>query len=212
MPLNRRVTVQQAGINALRVWLEAQPELRNIPIREKWPTPGQPLPAGGSITILKAGRPEDFRNERLMSSTPVPDSALTDTVWSVKARRQNLQIDLWATDDVTRDHLEAVWDELSHKGQKYTLGDPLGDIVSDGLLFALREEDGHSGFASFTFDSAEENDTPDAVNQRDYRSTVQGYVDVSLRITARTSRIARAKLNQILDGGGFPELVVTEAD
>ncbi len=92
MPLNRRVSLQQAGMNALGTWLEAQEELEGVAVRHQWPTPGQPFPADGNITLLMSGEPQElWTGEMLVSSTPV-GSTETDTVWNVKARRQNVQV------------------------------------------------------------------------------------------------------------------------
>ncbi len=83
--------------------------------------------------------------------------------------------------------------------------------MADGLNLALDVADGHTGFVSFTFDAATQADTPDARVQHEYRATISGYLDVRLQVRARTPRMVRTILQQILNGGTFPDLIVTEA-
>lgn len=211
MALTKRVSVQQAGMNALATWLAAQSELAGVKIFDRWPEADQKLPARG-ISLLMAGAPEDtYVHNELVEVTAAAGNEV-DTKWWAKVRRQNIQLDVWARDDMGRDDILAIWDELSHKGPLYTLGSVGGDPISDGITLALDEaEYGHEGFASFTFDPPILEDNASLRQRREFRATIPGILDVSLHVTARTPKIARAILQQTINGGTFPDLIVTEA-
>lgn len=216
MPLVRLTTVQQASLNALERWLLEQDEIvdRDIFVRAQWPEPDQPLPTGQSITLLLAGQPDDlFTQEQLVAVKPVQGSDVTiDTVWRMKVRRQPIQVDLWSNFATERDELEAIWDILSHRGIGYTIPGTFGDPVRDGLLLKLDPDaDGHEGYADFTFDPPQRADTANARQQREFRSTINGTLEVVLCVTARTAKIARIIVEQTVNGQPFPDTVITEA-
>jgi hypothetical protein len=202
-----RVTLEQAAVNALRKHLEG--ELRpvfgtKLVIDDRWPSPDQQLPEK-AITILRAGAPVDERiDQEVVKAEPIAGGNKTLFTWRWAARRQALQIDVWAHDDTVRDWLKAELERAEHVGVGKTLGIANADPIRDGVLLKLDlAGDGWEGFADFTFDPPGDNDPPGA-RDREYRATQRGSVDVILTFKAESPRLLFVNIAMALSELGLP--------
>lgn len=192
----QRVTVQQAATNALRKFFESQAELSGVLCDDRWPEPDTELP-DRMITILHAGERQDERIPEELVRVDDLTGVQARCYWRVKACRQPLQLDVWARYSTHRDDILANLDDVLHKGTLITLGS--GDPVRDGPLLQLDEaNDGHFGYADFTFDGFRMLDGADQHRQNEYRATCNGHVDVELVVSAETAKIARILLEMSL--------------
>jgi hypothetical protein len=198
------VSVEQAGINALKTYLASQ--IPGVTINEVWPNPDADLPER-VITIVKIGAREETKiDPKVVASAPVmipgsPDPLVLveDPVnrsftWCVKLVRQSIQLDVWSCYQAVRDDLHAQLDEALNLGPAITLGSlmPLSDPFRDGLLLALG--DGRPGFADVRFDGPEIDDTPESVQKNEFRATRFGTIDVPLTITRTQPRMAQVSM------------------
>ena len=195
------VTIQQAALNALQTWLTS--ELPDVTVRSEWPI--EPQLPDQCISILPAGPPIDEQiTMRHVSMTPVDPQTGTYT-YQIKARRQPVQLDIFARYEAVRCDIEAQLDVALHKGEYYTLSPnrPYGSKFRDGPLLALGDD--WTGYVDFTFDPPEPNDTADAAARSEWRSTMRGEAGMVLTITAESPRIALAGIRMLLGEGPLAE-------
>jgi hypothetical protein len=217
-----RVNVQDAAQRALQVYLQNEFDAfftgsdRCI-VSEEFPPPDQGLPKR-AVSVIPAGARQDMHfTERDVSRVDYPDaSPMSLYTWRVAACRQPIQLDVWATAAASRGELCALLDDFLHKGPRYTLGTPNGEVVRDGVLLKLDPaQGGFDGFADFTFDGPALTDTSRSAREREYRATIAGFIDVDLTTQAPSPRIANIKLRMALSATGAgdpvaaPDLTLT---
>ncbi len=194
------VSIEQAAQTALARWI-AQ-ELRDVPVRDRWPEANVRLPAK-TVTVLRAGsRRDEALDPVVLKSAPVAGaSGRVLFTWRMRACTQPLQLDVWAHSDVARDDLLARLEPVLNASKARSM--PAlklsgADPVEHGLALLLA--DGWEGFASYWFDEPSLTDTPDAVQRSEYRATYRGSAAMQLTLDAESPRLARVALQQRLDG------------
>jgi hypothetical protein len=194
------VSIEQAAQNALARWI-AQ-ELRDVPVRDRWPEANVRLPAK-TVTVLRAGsRRDEVLDSVAIKSAPVAGaSGRALFTWRMRACTQPLQLDVWAHSDVARDDLLARLEPVLNASKARSM--PAlklsgADPVEHGLALLLA--DGWEGFASYWFDEPSLTDTPDAVQRSEYRATYRGSAAMQLTLDVESPRLARVALRQRLDG------------
>jgi hypothetical protein len=194
------VSIEQAGVNALRTYLAAQ--LPDVIVSDEWPNPDEALPEK-AITILKIGAREETRAEpRVVKSEPLmvgdppaEDPVLRVYTWRVKLIKQTIQLDIWSQYEVVRDDISARLDEALSQGPAVTI-DPTNinlDDFRDGILLALG--DGHPGFADYMFDGDDCVDEAGAAQRSEFRATRLGYISAPLTIQKTQPKIAHVGLS-----------------
>jgi hypothetical protein len=200
------MSVQQAAMKALRVYLAAQfaqlydpdVESERVQVLENWPEAGVKLPKRG-VTILMSGKREDTHlDAELVRQTDKPDGINAEYTFAVKACSQPFQLDIWSRYDAVRDQLENDLDDILHKGEQITLGVANGELVRDGVLLALDPRDGHEGFLDFTFEGPRKIHDGNAAQVNEFRSMIGGFVNCELHVKATTAKLARVKLQMAL--------------
>lgn len=207
--LTGRCSVEMAACRALRRYLQAEFDAdpawvgKPVVVDERWPEPDSDLPER-AVTIITAGEREDSwlsSIDNAVRVTPVSGSSTdVDVTWRVAACEQPIQLDVWATSSVERDSLLADLDRYLHKGEKYTLGIPTGRPVRDGVLLALSADDGHQGFADFTFEGHRSLDQGEGLREREYRAIIRGTAAVDLCVVTREKRMLRVLLELAMNG------------
>jgi len=208
-----RVSVQQAAQTALQVYLQAQfdayfggapvdpddpPNPERCVVSDRWPEPDSGLPKR-AVSIIEAGQREDtWVQEQDIAVVMQPDNVTGLYTFRVAACRQPLQLDVWADYNAQRDELVALLDDFLHKGERFTLNQPNGNPVRDGVLLALDPTSGYSGFCDFTFDGPRKLDTNASPRVREYRSSSAGFCDVDLTVQALTPKLARVLMTMAL--------------
>ena len=194
------VSIEQAAINALATYLQAQLGT-DVVVSGVWPNPDEPIPEK-ALTILKIGaRRETKVDPSLVSSAELspPDPTAMLYTWRVKAIEQDIQLDVWSRYEDVRDDLQARLDQALNQGLAATLSpDILHDDFRDGLLLTLG--DGHPGYADFIFDGPEITDLPDAAQRNEFRSTQTGTLSAMLTITKQQPRMANITLRMTANG------------
>jgi hypothetical protein len=192
-----RLTVERSASRALAIYLQGELNLAYgsplCVVSERWPAPDSPLPAR-AVTILLTGERNDDSTveaaDHIASMTPdTSDARFGLWTFMVKSCRQQLQLDVWSTDDVMRDELLFFVTDALQKGSDHTLGLGLrgGDPVRDGPILALDPTFGFAGVADFTFQGPSVQDSPDAARQCEYRAMISGSFDVSLTTQSRVA-------------------------
>jgi len=195
-------SIQQAALTALQRWFQLR--IRGVEVNDRWPEPDQPLDPKPSISIVLAGkRIDDKIGQDTWKMVPIAGSpSMALYYWNGRACRQPLQIDVWARRQSDRDKLVQRDEEELNRGTRFTLNDPHGDPIRDGVLLKLDPAEGHEGFADFTFEGSDLTDTSghDA-RERDYRGMIAGHVDVNLSLKAESPRMLTVRLRAALGEG-----------
>ena len=209
----QRVSIQQAAANALAEWLREQ--LPDVTVEARWPEPNVPLPPKAITVLLAGSRIDEPLDPQVLHMEPI-DAARARYRWRVAACTQPLQLDAWTTSDVERDDLLSRLDECLRAGPSRTLDwDWNGDPVANGL--ELKLGDGwQDTIAAIDFEAPHVHDTPNTVQQREYRATFRGEARVHLYVEAESPRMAVIRLRQRLSEAGAPasslDVVTVTAD
>lgn len=199
--MTQLVSVQQAAANALAEWLRAS--LPGVVVESRWPEPNQGL-RPKTITVLLAGsRIDEPLDPQVLHMTPI--SASTGLYrWRVSACRQPMQLDVWTTSDVARDDLLARLDTCLRAGPSRTLPwDWNGDPTANELVLPLG--DGwQDTVAAIEFDAPRIIDTPESVQQREYRASLRGEARMHLYVEAESPRMALMRLRHRVSEPGAP--------
>jgi hypothetical protein len=168
-------------------------------VHARWPEATTKL-APKTVSVLLAGPRED----QFLDPIPI---ARVDTgqnralfTWRVRACKQPLQIDVWATSHAARDDLVAQLEQALNVSETKSLGVSNADPVRQGVVLRLPEPWG--GLSDFLFDSATANDSSDAAQRSEYRATARGSAWMDLTVQAESARLARATLRARITNGG----------
>jgi len=220
-----RVSLEQSAQTVLQVYLQAQfdayfaanpdPQAdvgEKCVVYDRWPEPDSTLPRRG-VSIIPAGARQDLwlQGEDIRHSD-LPDGITGLYTFRVKSCRQPLQLDVWSRYSTQRDELCALLDDFLNAGERFTLGVANGNPTRDGVLLAMDPSiGGFRGFADFTFDGPNKQDTSTQARVREYRATWSGFVDVDLTVQAATPKLARVLIKMALssDSLAAPDLVFT---
>jgi hypothetical protein len=203
-----RMSVQQAAVTAFVAYLTVQLVAvfgeGKVLVEDRFPEAGPPMfdkTLRRRVTVICAGEREDlFVQANVVRAKPISSSEKVRMGWRMKACRQPLQLDLWATTSVELQELMAEVDVALHQGPGVTLGLTNADPVRDGVLLALNPDTGHEGFTDVFFEG------PSIVNdgaeqqQRECRAMYRGALDVDLVVEAISPTMARIKLRETIDG------------
>lgn len=186
-----RRSIQQAAVSSLSTWLASQ--FPDCAVYDRWPEANVSLTK--AITIIRAGaRVDDYIDPvvlRQINSETNPTQSLY--TWRLAYCSQPVQLDVWTTSDVVRDDIMARLDDALHSGFT-ALGDFSQDPVSNDVFLNFREEDGWFGAVNFRFDSPDLIETPDNVQQTEYRATYKGFAFFELSVDAPSPRLAQINL------------------
>lgn len=191
-----KITVEQAAINALGVWLQ-QALGDSVAVSTQWPEPTKKLPAK-AVTILRAGAPEEEPLDPIIVSRIDTGAYTSIFTWRLRALRQPLQLDVWARHHAVRDELLASLDVALNKGIGATLRIQNADPFRHGVVLPLAH--GWTGTADCFFDRPEVSDTPDAAARSEYRATLRGWAEVDLTLSAPSARIAVIQFKTLTNG------------
>jgi len=197
--------LQKVACNVLGRWLQSQ--MPDTDISNEWPDPEQTLPPR-KVTILETGEPQDEQIQITADTDfTVIDAATGLYRWSVLARYQDLQLDVWSNYEPERNQLRYELDQALHKGELFTLGS--GDPVRDGVLLRMTlDDDGFEGFIDYTFSGSRPIDDPGAIRRNEYRAMMTGKAGFILQVQAESARMARIKLALAINGGTRETLTV----
>lgn len=206
----RRKTLEQTMCDLLATYLQSELDAALgagvVPVEPEWPAPDSPLPDGAgtrpkrSVTLVMVGERRDVRlQESLLSVEPGSVSGSFNCRYRVKACTQPIQLDIWAQTMPEADEIASVLEDSLHRGPKYTLGDPLGELVRDGPLLKFADDDPrYYGFVDFTFDGPSRDSS--LVREREGRIMMSGSADGILTVDAESPKLALVKLQMALDG------------
>jgi hypothetical protein len=204
--LGQRVSTGQAGCNSLAAWLASQLDPA-IKVIAKWGYKRlNPHPV---VTIVPVGkrRREDVHAPFDTVTTNLTSATAALPTQQVKFRvggyMQNIQLDVWASEYDTRDEVIDMLDDALTAGTAQTLAQYFaaqallgnfltGDVIRDGVLLQLREEDGYEGFVDILLDEPDTHDDPDAVARGEFRATYFGEMRgdyIRTRITPRITKL-----------------------
>lgn len=184
------ITIQQASANALKGYLEQKLTGSGVEVMSRWPEPDKELPPK-TVTILLAGPRRDMDVTPHMLSKSNVGGTQVDSVWTVKACIQPMQLDVWARSDIARDDLLARLDVALHAGESSLAGLFNPDPVGPGVLLAV--QDGWQEFgttADFFFEEPDLDDYADAIGTQRYRATFRCTAYFNLALKVRTARMA----------------------
>ena len=210
------VPLSQSGIDALAQWIKSQLP-SEYKVHRRWPSAAVPLT--NCVTVITAGKATEQNLDPQLQGpgTPVDDN-LTEYTWRVRAVRQPIQIDCWATDPPTMGDMEARMDAARSCGTGLTLNDG-GDIASDHLTLAIGVSGGPVGYADYFIEGPNHPQTEgqymgvgeDAAQQKEYRVTFDGFFDAMETVTATVGRMKELilKTNAALGDVPAPTDVVT---
>lgn len=181
-----KVSIGQACSNALAQWLK-QHITPDVTVYDRWPeqdvnlfTPPAINPGGpnqrGSITIVRIGARTRGDVWGVWQGNPAlltADGINYIYTFQIGNAQQPMQIDVWAGTDDDRDDIVAQLDTWLYAGIAQTLNIP-GEIVRDGLLLQLQDGQPAGTFSDYWFDDVEISDTPEAIQQSEYRATYFG--------------------------------------
>ncbi|HEU4728388.1 MAG TPA: hypothetical protein VFT22_10875 [Kofleriaceae bacterium] len=190
------VSIQQATCNALQLWLSSQ--LTGVSVEARWPDPEKQFPPGGAVTILLAGGSEEILvDPAVVSVVPSDPADPTHKTFIVRFRyrRQRIQLDVWHTSDVGLDDLIERLDIALNAPESLTMPNTVNsDLTRNGVLLALA--DGFTGNCDFTFEQPELDMNADRVQQREWRATYRGFVDLMLARTVTSAVLTQIELRQ----------------
>ena len=157
-----------------------------------------------TISVIRAGgRQDEFIEPQAIRRVDL-DAVTAEYVWRVAYCTQPLQLDVWATSDVSRDDIMARLDSALRAGDG-----PAGLLNRNpepGLLLRFDPTDGWNGTCYFRFDTPELIETADQVQQSEFRASYRGDAYFELTVKATSPRMAIINLNS-LDSGETSELV-----
>lgn len=186
------VSLAQAAANALATWIGTQ--ITDALVSTHWADASMEF--GGTtakaVTVLWTGdQTVDYVSDDDVIAKSVTSSTRADYTFLRSTLTQPFQIDVWACSDVERDDLVARLRSCLNASEGLTVGRSNADPFRDGVLVALG--DGWLGFADFLFDSAQKQDTPDAIQRSEYRSTLRGSAQL-----VETGTVNKARLRPTL--------------
>lgn len=198
----KTATVQKKALTALATWLTQRfaatltASDAPISVSDDWPEPSVPL-VNRRVTVLLAGPPDDetFAPELVGKVSNATQTTPAVYRWRTACRRQNIQIDSWATTEPDIHDVSARLEAELRRGTLLTLNDPTADPVSNTLVLDLSAQ-GVSSIAQFSFEGPEFELTSNQVQQQEYRSTILGTVDVTLTVDAPSVAIAMLRLRE----------------
>lgn len=196
-----RVSLEQAACDALAAWLQGQLDAdlhEDVVVEPRWFEVDRQLPAR-AISIIAAGpRKLEFDDPVALVTAPGSTSAKTLISWSLGWVEQAVQLDAWATRDAELDSLVARLDAPLNAGQR-----PLGlrnpDPISTGLVLQLAGE-WEECTASIAFGETSRTQTPGSAVEGEWRATVRGTAHLRLAVKAESAKIARIRIQNLLDG------------
>lgn len=201
-----RVSVQQAAVNALVAYLKTQlaADANEITISDSWPEQSVNLPKKAITVILAGPRQDDDVGSYMRDISRVLVSGNVYRYrWTVKACRQPIQIDIWATNDVDREDLIANLDEALHQGEGVTLGTAGRNPFRDGILLNFLDTEDFTGTIDFTFEDGPDRDNAgDAAQRGEFRATQHGVAAMVLSLEAESPALIEAKLKMTLGEKG----------
>lgn len=193
------VSIQQASVNALALWLGSV--MPDVQVLGHWPN-GAILPPK-AISIVTAGQRRDTPLDSLIyASTP---SGATNAVvqFQVAACYQPVQLDVWTTNYAVRDDIMARLDIFLRADASALVGAYNAPPVGNGVLVAVA--DGWlNTIADFVFQSADTDETGDAVQASQFRATYAGGAHVKLTVTKTTARQKLIQFQLRLNGEANP--------
>lgn len=216
-----RVSIGQAGCNALAGWLRSQLP-SDVSVIPNWPEPSVTMFAPGRdglpqsravVSITKVGRRErdniaqafavEGRSDFTAPAGSPPNARVTFRIGSFI---QPAQIDIWATNEDDRDDIiDRLDDALTAGADKSLANTPYSvgvtdDPVRDEVLVGLLAADGYSGIVVCWFDEPDITDTPDRVQQGEYRCTYFGQIRGDFTRTKIVPRLVAQELKaQVYD-------------
>lgn len=208
--MGQRVSTSQAAANALADWLRSQLDPA-VKVITKWGY--RRLDAQPVVTIVPVGRRRRENMIAPFTATTVDldlagsQAPTQKTVFRLGCYTQNLQLDVWTSEYDTRDEVIDQLDDALTAGipqtlQQYIAAQALlgnfitADPVRDGILLALREEDGYSGFVDILLDEPQVEDAADSVTQGEFRATYFGEAMGDYTRTRITPRITALVLKE----------------
>ncbi len=127
--------------------------------------------------------------------------------WCIKACRQAVQLDVWATYEAVRDQIMAELEPALNCPTLTSSG--VGDLdMRSGVLVTLG--DGWDGFADFDFESPSIENTPRSQGEGEFRATYRGHCEFELQISVQQPRMTRVILRAALRdlGAAAPDTFV----
>ncbi len=202
------VSVQQSACNTLAAWLSSSLD-NTIECESFWPDASKNLPAR-AVTVIPAGPREEIWFEPTIVSVSNVGMSNTVSTWVVAALVQPLQLDVWATDEYSRDDILAQLDLALHAGVGRTLNISNADPFRQGVLLQMVDPPWDIQNVDCTFDMSTITYSPNAVNESEFRATLRGEAQMSLTMTATTPRMATIKLKDRLNASsGNYDLAIT---
>ncbi len=163
----------QIAATTLQAWL-ATNLTGGVTVYDRWVEPSVDR-VGKVVSVSKVGR---RRREDVLvcpvveSRTIVDDHTETITVpWGQYA--QDLQLEIWTTNDPDREDLIGQLDTALNTGTSLSLAAATGNPFRDGLLLAITLS-GYAGFVFYHFDDVDIPDDPDSNQVNEYRCSYLG--------------------------------------
>lgn len=174
------VSIAQATANSLAGWLTTSLS-PDVVVLSRWPTGAKLLINRDgrvkAVSVTKVGRRTRLDAQVPMqpvASTPL-SSGLARMTFPIGIFEQPLQIDVWAAYDGDREDILDQLDDVLNVGVDRTLGEGwTDDPVKDGIVLALAEENGYTGFLDCWFDEPEIIEDPSSVHATEFRATYAG--------------------------------------
>ena len=201
------VSIQQAAMNSLAVWLQTALGL-DVVVSQRWPAAQKPLPPKACTLLMVGTRDEEFLPPEVVSFQTLPgvqgsqgsqgfqgsQGAQSHALyrWKVAEIIQPFQVDIWANYDVVRDDLVKRLQDAIHVG---TL--PYQPVANSPTL---QLSDGWVGAVDFIVDQGTNNDLPNAAEVCEWRATYSGEARVVLYVDAISPKQAQIILKQTLSG------------
>lgn len=213
-----RKSLQQSMCDALCTYLQARfdapevvaalersdtPDSGRVSVQSQWSATDSPLPQK-TISIVMVGAPRDTRlTEEMISQSAGTAPGTLDVVYRVKAREQQIQLDVWTHYAPERDAILSFLDDFLHAGPAITVGQSDGELVSDGILLNLPTgaDYPYSGFCDCTFDGAQEMD--ELIREREARASIMGNLCGILTVKATSPKLAMVTFSGLLDQDAF---------
>jgi hypothetical protein len=193
-----RVSIGQAACNTLCDFLAGR--LRDVTVYSRWPEPNVQLPPK-AVSIIQAGdrqRLDVIMAPTVVASEPYDTDRVKYTLRS-GSYMQPVQLDVWTSTEVDRDDLISELDALLNASLSDSLGiGPPEDLGRDGLLLALRVEDGYQDFVEFWFDEVSLEDLAAATMTADFRATYTGTARGSFLTTVVAPPLTSPTFNMVL--------------
>jgi len=189
------VTVQKDALTALYEWLVTRLSPAGITFMDDWPEPSVPL-ANRRVTILAVGAPQDESTDPVLVGKVSEAAPGVPAVyrWRAAVRRQNVQLECWATNQPDIQDVAARLEPELRRGEM-PLGTLFADPVSNVLVLNLSAEHANA-VAQFSFEGPEFTETPNRIQEQEYRATIMGIVDVVLTVDAPSYTLASVILRQ----------------